>query len=82
MLDFSIKDFKLSHGFLAKNGVIIGHIGSFLKKILCGLFGYVWYHGLYISCLGWCKCWTLIFFVISICTELFCFGRGIGITCS
>ena len=23
-----------------------------------------------------------IFFVISICTELLCFGRGIGITCS
>ena len=23
-----------------------------------------------------------VFFVISICTELLCFGRGIGITCS
>ena len=29
--------------------------------------------------------WVLdfnFFLVISICTELFCFGRGIGITCS
>ena len=30
MLDFSIEDFKLSHGFLSKNGLIIGHIGSFI----------------------------------------------------
>ena len=29
MLDFSITDFKLSHGFSSKNGLINGHIGSF-----------------------------------------------------
>ena len=39
---------------------------------------YVYYHGLFVSCLGWCGCWTLfLLFVISICTELLCFGRGI-----
>ena len=25
---------------------------------------------------------NFFFLVISICTELFCFGRGIGVTCS
>ena len=30
---------------------------------------YVYYHGLFVSCLGWCGCWA--FFVISICIELF-----------
>ena len=29
MLDFSITDFKLSHGFSSKNGLNNGHIGSF-----------------------------------------------------
>ena len=39
---------------------------------------YVYYHGLFVSCLGWCGCWAFFFcFVISICTELLCFGRGI-----
>ena len=39
MLDFLIKDFNLSHGFQAKNGLIIGHIGSYLFIFfLCGLF--------------------------------------------
>ena len=38
---------------------------------------YVYYHGLFVSCLGWCRCWASSFFVISICTELLCFGRGI-----
>ena len=28
MLDFFIKDFNQSHGFEAKNGLIIGHIES------------------------------------------------------
>ena len=66
MLDFSITDFKLSHGFSSKNGLINGHIGSFKKKFfLCGLFRYVWYHGLFISCLGWCKCWAFIFFFLA-----------------
>ena len=42
MFDFSIKDFNLSHGFQAKNGLIIGHIGSlFILTFLCGLFYYV-----------------------------------------
>ena len=41
MLDFFIKDFNQSHGFEAKNGLIIGHIGSLfiLVFFLCGLFG-------------------------------------------
>ena len=32
---------------------------------------YVWYHGLFVSCLGWCS--DKYFLVISICTELFLF---------
>ena len=52
MLDFTITDFKLSHGFSSKNGLINGHIGRFFLYFLCGLFGYVWYHGFFISCLG------------------------------
>ena len=78
MLDFFIKDFNQSHGFEVKNGWIIGHIGS-LFFFYVAFFGYVWYHGLFVSCLGWCRCWTffLFFFVISICTELLSFGRGI-----
>ena len=81
MLDFLIKDFNLSHGFKAKNGLIIGHIGSLLM-----LTFFVWPFLLCVvpwvifSCLG--EVWVLDFFVISICTELLCFGRGIGITCS
>ena len=44
---------------------------------------YVWYHGLFVSCLGGVGVGLELFFlVISICTVLFCFGRGIGITCS
>ena len=31
MLDFAITDFKLSHGFSSKNGLINGHIGSFFN---------------------------------------------------
>ena len=30
---------------------------------------------------GWCGCW-IFFLVISICTELLCFGRGFLIKCS
>ena len=46
-------------------------------------FCYVFYHRLFVSCLGWCGCWAFfLFFVISICTELLCFGRGISTTCS
>ena len=47
-------------------------------------FCYVYYHGLFVSCLGWCGCWAFFFFCCfflllfcSICTELLCFGRGI-----
>ena len=53
MLDFFIKDFNQSHGFEAKNGLIIGHIGSlFYFFFYVAFFGYVWYHGLFVSCLG------------------------------
>ena len=40
----------------------------------------VYYHGLFVSCLGCCWCWAFFnffYFVISICTKLLCFGRGI-----
>ena len=33
---------------------------------------YVYYHGLFVSCFGWCGCWAFLF-----CAELLCFGRGI-----
>ena len=51
MLDFSIKDFNLSHGFKAKIGLIIGHIWSFFIflyvafLVMCGTMGslsHVW----------------------------------------
>ena len=38
---------------------------------------YVYYYGLFVSCLGWCGCWAFLCVVISICTELLCFGRRI-----
>ena len=39
---------------------------------------YAYYHRLFVSCLGWCACWAFFLcFVISISTELLCFGRGI-----
>ena len=68
MLDFSVTDFKLSHGFYSKNGLINGHIGSYF-------YFFMWP---FLLCVGL----ELFFLVISICTELFCFGGGIGITCS
>ena len=42
MLDCFVKDFKQSHGFKSKSGLIIGHIGSlFILFLVCGLFCYV-----------------------------------------
>ena len=80
MLDFFFTKFKLSHGFRAKKGQILGHFWSYIinfyflwpyvvKCITMGYYFHVWGGvsvGLFI----------FIFFVISICTELFCFGRG------
>ena len=50
VLDFSIKDLKLSHGFQAKNGLTIGHIGNFFKNffyvaffVMCGTMGYLFH---------------------------------------
>ena len=45
--------------------------------VMCGTMGYLFHvwGGVGVGLF-------LIFFVISICTELLCFGRGIGITCS
>ena len=37
MLDFSLTDFKLSHGFYSKNGLINGHIGSYLFHVWGGV---------------------------------------------
>ena len=45
--------------FNSREGV---SVGVFLKFFYVVFFCYVWYHGLFISCLGWCGCWTLIFF--------------------
>ena len=53
----------------------------FLKLFLCGLFYYV-YYGLFVSCLGVVWVFDFFFLVISICTELLCFGRGFLIECS
>ena len=39
--------------------------------VICFMFGVVWVLD-----------FNFVFLVISICTELFCFGRGIGIPCS
>ena len=52
MLDFSVTDFKLSHGFYSKNGLINGHIGSYfffmwpfllcvVPWVICFMFGVV-----------------------------------------
>ena len=51
MLDFFIKDFNQSHGFYAKNGLIIGHIGSLFIlifflwpfSVMCGTMGYLFH---------------------------------------
>ena len=49
MLDFSNTDFKLSHGFYCKNGLINGHIGSFFLIfyvalfVMCGTMGYLFH---------------------------------------
>ena len=51
MLDFFIKDFNQSHGFEAKNGLIIGHIGSLFILfffyvaflVMCGTMGYLFH---------------------------------------
>ena len=44
--------------------------------VMCGTMGYLFHVW---GCVG---VGLFFFFVISICTELLCFGRGIGITCS
>ena len=53
MWDFSVTDFKLSHGFYSKNGLINGHIGSYfyffmwpfllcvVPWVICFMFGVV-----------------------------------------
>ena len=49
MLDFSVTDFKLSHGFYSKNGLINGHIGSYFYFfyvaffVMCGTMGYLFH---------------------------------------
>ena len=43
---------------------------------MCGTMGYLFHVW------GGVGDFNFFFLVISICTELFCFGRGIGITCS
>ena len=42
--------------------------------VMCGTMGYFFH--------VWGGVGVGIFFCDSICTELLCFGRGIGITCS
>ena len=50
VLNFSITDFKLSHGFSSKNGLINGHIGSFFLYlfyvaflVMCGTMGFLFH---------------------------------------
>ena len=43
---------------------------------MCGTMGYLFHVR------GGVGVGLFFFFVISICTDLLCFGRGIGITCS
>ena len=82
MLHFFIKDFNLSQGFYTKSGLIIGHSGSLFILI------FMWPFSLCV--VPWVICIMfevgvgvgLFFLVISICTVLLCFGRGIGIACS
>ena len=76
MLDFSITDFKLSHGFSSKNGLINGHIGSFFKNffyvaffVMCGTMGYLFHVWGGVSD-------GLFFLVISISTVFFLFWEG------
>ena len=46
--------------------------------VMCGTMGYLFHvwGGVGVGL------FFFFFFLISICTELLCFGRGIGITCS
>ena len=72
MLEFSITDFKLSHGFSAKNGLINGHIGSFFLYIyvafvvMCGTMGYLFHVwggvsvGLFFSCDKYLYCFFFV----------------------
>ena len=47
--------------------------------VMCGTMGYLFHVG---GGVGVGLFFVFFCFVISICTELLCFGRGIGITCS
>ena len=78
--DCFITELKLSQLQMGRLLAILGvHLSIFFYV---AFFCYVYYHGLFVSCLGWCGCWAFFFcFVISICTELLCFGRGILTTC-
>ena len=65
-------DFKLQVGrLLAILGV---YLSIFFYVAFCY---YVYYHGLFVSCLGWVGVGLFLNFVKNICTELLCFGRGI-----
>ena len=84
MLDFFITDLKQPMDFKLQMDRLLAILGVYLSiffYFLCGL--------LLLCVLPWVICfmfgvvWVFFFcFVISICTELLCFGRGIGTTCS
>ena len=56
-------------------------LGVIFKFFLCGLFVMCGTMGYLFHVWGGVSV-GLFFLVISICTVFFCFGRGIGITCS
>ena len=69
-------DFKLQMGrLLAIFGVHLSFFSMWPSVVMCITMGYLFH--------VWGSVGVgLVFVVISICTELLCFGRGIGITCS
>ena len=77
VLEFFITDLHQSHDFKLQMGRLLAifgvHLSNFFYVAFCC---YVYYHGLFVSYLGWCGCWPLCV-VISISTELLCFVRGI-----
>ena len=56
-------DFKLQMGRLLA-------IFIYLYFFNVAFFCYVYYHGLFVSCLGWCGCWAFFLFCDKYLSEL------------
>ena len=56
--------------------LIIGHIGNLFILIFfyVAFFGYVWYHGLFVSCLGGVGVGLFLFFVIVFVLNCYVLG--------